>query len=165
MRSYLQTCARIAEIVGAIAVVVSVIYLAAQIRDNTRLLRTQAHFNALQLGQRPIELMVESENLAAVMDRCNAEPATVASADWKRCVYYYFMLFNAWEYFYYQHGDEAIPAELWGGADAYFKMLIATEPATVRAWKELGVGFDEPFNAYVTGEFARAAGSDPKPGS
>ncbi len=39
----------IAEIAGAIAVVVSVLYLGLQIRDNTKVLRSRAHYNALLL--------------------------------------------------------------------------------------------------------------------
>ena len=45
--------AKIAEILGGVAVVMSVIYLAVQISDNNRLLRSQAHFNALELTQAP----------------------------------------------------------------------------------------------------------------
>ena len=157
MRVRLETCARIAEIAGAIAVVVSVIYLAVQITDNTKLLRSQAHFNAINLGQRPLELMVENENLAAVMLRCDARPAQIAPEDWSRCVNFYFMLFNAWEYFYYEHGDEAIPKQLWVGADEYFKLLFATKPAFGRSWKEISVAFDEPFKSYVNREFAMVA--------
>ena len=157
MRIRLETCARIAEIAGAVAVVLSVIYLAVQISHNTRLLRSQAHFNAITLGQRPLELMVENENLAEVMQRCNQRTAEVAEADWERCLNYYFMQFNAWEYFYYQHGDEAIPKELWVGADAYFKSLMPIKPGFHRAWNEIAVGFDEPFRSYVTAEFAKTA--------
>jgi hypothetical protein len=40
-----------------IAVVVSVLYLGLQIRDNTKVLRSQAHYNALSLAQRPMEMI------------------------------------------------------------------------------------------------------------
>ena len=53
----LERWALIAEIAGGIAIVLSVVYLAVQISDNNRLLRSQAHYNALSLGQRPFELM------------------------------------------------------------------------------------------------------------
>ena len=61
----LERWALFAEIAGAFAVVLSVAYLALQVSDNNRLLRSQAHFNALSLGQRPLEMMVENENLGA----------------------------------------------------------------------------------------------------
>jgi hypothetical protein len=153
MKSKLETWARIAEIAGAIAVIVSVIYLGLQISANTKLLRSQAHFNALSLGQRPLELMVENESLAGVVTECDSKPDDVPAAAWMRCLNYYLMQFNAWEYFYYQNLDDSIPKELWVGADSYFKSLVKTKPGYQRSWRELQTTFDEPFRSYVTDEF------------
>jgi len=50
----------ITEVTGVIAVVVSVLYLGLQIRDNTKVLRSQAHNNALSLAQRPMEMMMRT---------------------------------------------------------------------------------------------------------
>jgi hypothetical protein len=98
MKLRLETCARVAEIAGAIAVVMSVIYLAVQISDNTRLLRSQAHSSALSLMQRPLEIMLENEGLAHIVSQCNARPTEVSDEHWERCLNYYFMQFNGWEY-------------------------------------------------------------------
>ena len=46
-KTTLEYWALIAEIAGAIAIVVSVIYLGVQIRADTKVLRSQAHYNAL----------------------------------------------------------------------------------------------------------------------
>ena len=48
----IETAALVAEIVGAIAVVISVIYLAAQIAESNKELRSQTHFNAKKYGCR-----------------------------------------------------------------------------------------------------------------
>jgi len=63
----LERWALLAEIVGAVAVVLSVVYLALQVSDNNRLLRSQAHYNGLELSQRPLEMMIDNENLAEVL--------------------------------------------------------------------------------------------------
>ena len=39
-----------------------------QIHDNTKLLRSQAHYNAMLLAQRPWELLIENEALAGDMN-------------------------------------------------------------------------------------------------
>jgi hypothetical protein len=145
----LETLARLAEMAAAVAVVVSVIYLGKQIGDNTKLLRSQSHFNAIELGQRPIELMVENESLARDVNQCSASPDSVKAATWERCRNFYFMQFNSWEYFYYQNIDGSIPPELWIGADEYFKSLIRTKPGYVRFWSEMHEGFAEPFKSYA----------------
>ncbi|MDX1489429.1 MAG: hypothetical protein R3268_14560 [Acidiferrobacterales bacterium] len=114
----LEQWALFAEIAGAIAVVLSVVYLALQVSDNNRLLRSQAHYNALELGQRSLEIMLANESLAGVLVGCERAPATVDQISWLRCSNYYLLEINSWEYFYYQHGDGSIPPQLWRGADA-----------------------------------------------
>ena len=151
----LESLARVAEMAAAVAVVVSVIYLARQISDNTKLLRSQSHYNALLLGQRPLELMVANESLAGGVIQCDATPDRVAAATWERCRNYYFMQFNAWEYMYYENNDGSIPRQFWIGADGYFKTLAKTKPGYVRFWSEMQGAFDEPFRSYAAQQFPR----------
>jgi hypothetical protein len=155
----LETLARVAEMAAAVAVVVSVIYLARQISDNTRLLRSQSHYYALTLGQRPLELMVENESLAAAVIQCNADPGAVAAAIWERCLNFYFMQVDAWEYMYYQNIDGSIPRQLWIGADGYFKSLVKSKPGYVRFWSEMQGAYDEPFRSYAAKEIPRSSPS------
>ena len=88
--------AKIAEILGGVAVVMSVIYLAVQISDNNRLLRSQAHFNALELTQDPLKMMVENDGLASMIFQCNQAPNDVSPEIWQ---------YNGWGYMYYQNID------------------------------------------------------------
>ena len=152
-RAQLEILALAAEVIAAVAVVVSVIYLALQIADSNRLLRSQAHYNALSLAQRPLEMMVDNESLAGVVTQCDVYPAQANPTNWARCLNFYFMQFNAWEYMYYQRRDGSIPVELWRGADASFKRRVATKPGYRRFWSEYRIAFDEPVRGYVEGEF------------
>jgi hypothetical protein len=140
---------------AAVAVVVSVIYLAKQISDNTKLLRSQSHYYALSLAQRPLELMVENESLAATVIQCNANPDAVAAATWERCLNYYLMQIDAWEYMYYQNIDGSIPRQLWVGADSSFKTWVKTKPGYARFWSETQGAFDEPFRSYAARQIPR----------
>jgi len=130
-----------------------------QIHDNTKLLRSQAHYNALLLGQRPLEIFLENEALATAMNVADATPEALSADDWSRVSTYMFMQFNAWEYFYYQLSDGSIGKELWVGADDYFKNLIATRPGYARFWTESRTWYDEPFRSYVAEEFAKRLAS------
>jgi len=153
----LEYWALIAEIAGAIAIVVSVIYLGVQIRGNTRVRRSQAHYNALSLSQRPFELAIADQKLADLIETGYVSPEKLTEGEWFRCGNYLFMEFNSWEYLYYQNQDGSIPSQLWVGADAYFKELVRTKPGLKRFWSEYQHAFDEPFRSYVTNEFAKGA--------
>ena len=148
-RTGLERAALIAEIVGGLAVVVSVIYLALQISDNNRLLRSQAHYNALEVLQRPLEVMLESDSLADALHQCDREPYEVKESIWPRCSNYYFMQANGWEYTYYQHLDDAIPPELWIGVDGYMENQAKTNAGWVRFWEDAAFAFGEPFYSHI----------------
>ena len=141
--------ALVAEIAGGIAVVVSVVYLALQISDNNRLLRSQARYNALEVTQLPFELMVSTQDLAEIVFECDLRPYDVPESGWQRCKNYYFMQLNGWEYVYYQHLDEAVPPELWRGVEGYFSDQVGTKAGYARFWSETALGFDEPFRSYA----------------
>jgi hypothetical protein len=126
-----------------------------EIQEHTKLLRSQAHFNALSLSQRAREVLIETEGFASVMNIAYATPEALQDDDWLRCSVYMFMQVNQWEYLYYQHRDDAIPTEYWVGAEAYYRSLVATKPGYARFWVESQTGFDEPFRSYVAQEFAK----------
>lgn len=133
-----------------------------QIRDNTKLLRSQAHSNAIVLGSRPLEMVIENEGLSRIVTIGSATPDALSEVEWARFGNYLFLQVNAWEYFYYQHRDGSIPKELWVGADAYFGGLVRSKPGLARFWSEFQEAYDEPFRSYVVGEFAKKpAPADP----
>jgi hypothetical protein len=158
-REHIECAALVAEIVGAFAVIVSVVYLAVQIADNTRALQSEGHYNALQLAQRPLELLISDVELAEIVAAGYAAPDTLSAANRERFDMYQVMAFNAWEYLFYAHQAESIPDKLWTGADAYYSGLVAAEPALAGFWVDYRHIYAEPFRGYVAGQFAAAAES------
>ena len=61
------------------------------------------------------------------------------------------MAFNAWEYYYYEKGKDAIPENLWMGANAYYHENLVTKPGLKRFWSEYQHIYAEPFHSYVEG--------------
>jgi hypothetical protein len=76
-----------------------------QMRENTKVLRSQAHYNALALLQRPWELLIENVGLAEIVNSGYENPEALSETDWARFSAYSFMQFNGWEYCYYQYRD------------------------------------------------------------
>ena len=145
----LERAALIAEIIGGTAVVISVIYLALQISDNNRLLRSQAHYNALEVLQHPLEVMLESDSLADSLFQCDYHPREVSDSLWTRCSNYYLMQLNGWEYTFYQNIDETLPPELWMGVTGYLGIEVQSKAGYARFWEESSIAFGDPFHSYV----------------
>jgi hypothetical protein len=146
---------------AAVAITIVAIYrqLQAQqleMRENTKLLRSQAHHNALTLSQRARELLIENEGFASIVQVGYATPDALNAVDWARCSSYMFLQINQWEYLYYQHLDGSIPSEYWIGAEDYYRRLVSGKPGYDRFWSANKSSFDEPFRSYAAMAFEEA---------
>ena len=126
-----------------------------QMEENTKLLRSQAHHNALTLSQRARELLIENEGFARIVNVGYTTPDALSDVDWARCSSYMFLQINQWEYLYYQHRDGSIPAEYWVGAEDYYRNIVAAKPGYHRFWLGNQSSFDEPFRSYAAQSFAQ----------
>ena len=149
----LQGLAHIGEFIGGIAIIISLVYLAMQVSDSNRLLRSQAHYNALMLAQGPGAMMVQNPELSILVGRCQAGHDDLSSAVLARCNQYALMEINGWEYLYYQHLDNSIPPQLWLGSDAYYRNEIQTKAGYAKFWKDYHIAYAEPFHSYVAAIF------------
>jgi hypothetical protein len=132
-----------------IAVVLSVIYLAVQLSDNSRLLRSQSHYNTLEVSQRALEIVIASDTLAGLLEQCDADPWSVPGAIWTRCVNYVFMQVNPWEYTYHQDLEGSTPHSLWVGVGGYFSNEARSNASWARFWRDTAEAFGEPFRSYL----------------
>lgn len=149
----------VAQIIGAIGVIASVMYLAVQVGGNTTALNAQTHYNTLVLAQRPLEIIIADQELAAIVEKGSIDPDALTPAEWVRFGDYFLMAFNAWEYIHLLQGAGSIPDSLANGGDSYYRDLIRTKPGLARFWNEYKVAFADPFLAYVDAIFAEQAGA------
>ncbi len=133
----------------------------AQMEEDTKLLRSQAHHNALTLSQRARELLIENEDFARILHVGRVAPDDLSDVDWARCSSYMFLQVNQWEYLYYQNRDGSIPTEYWAGAEDYYRNMVTGRAGYARFWSGNRTSFDEPFRSYAAPAFA----IEPAPGS
>jgi len=153
----------VAEIAAAVGVIASVIYLGVQINSGTTALKSQTHFNALELAQRPIEMLIADQELAQIVEIGERNPDTLTPAQWKRFCSYQLLAFNGWEYIYLLRQKNAIPEELAGAADQYYRELIRTQPSLMRFWAEYKFAWVDPFLSYADAAFVEISESATSP--
>jgi hypothetical protein len=129
--------------------------LIAQIRGNTTALRSQSYFNGMTHGQRPFEMVIMDPDLMRVVNAGYASPASLLADERERFNLHTFMLFNSWEYFFYQNRDGAIPRQLFGGTDAHMRRLVETKSGLGEFWEEYRHAYEDPFLSYVQDQFDR----------
>ena len=126
-----------------------------ELHENTKVQLSQGYYNAILVGQRPLEMLIDDDNLARIAEGGYEKPETLSAVEWATFGNFMFLQFNAWEFYYYQHRDGQIRKELWVGAENYYRWLIDTKPGLSRFWAEWNVTYDDPFRSYVTQEFAK----------
>ena len=145
----LEYIALIAEIVGGLGVIISVIYLALQVGDGNKELRAQNHHDALTLSQRAVEMLIQDEEVARLYTLGKKPDAELTNTETERLQYFYLLICNAWEFSYYQNEGDSIPPELWLGQDGWMRVEMATSPKLRQIWAGMQEDFAEPFRGYV----------------
>ena len=122
----LETIARIAEIVSSIAVVVSLIYVGMQVRQNTRALRATT-YNAVTANSISILSAMDSHpEYTEFLVRVQADPAAATPAEQMRFHLSMLSGFRHWDNLYYQYRNGMLEAEMWSSYDH-----------TMTAWLEI----------------------------
>lgn len=148
LKDRLEITALVAEITAALGVIISVIYLAAQVGDNSAALRSQSYANALSQFNTTNGMLVADPLLADIYERGLADAYALTPAEWTRLSTYLLIAFNTWEYVYYLREDGSVPEQLWEGGNAYFAELAASSSFD-RFWQETKFAYAEPFHSYV----------------
>ena len=145
----LQIAASVAEIVAAIGVMISIIYLAIQVRHSNRQSRLQTHNDTLNHMHAPIQQMLAQPELAEIIRVGGEHPDRLSEAEWFRFGYYYLMQFNMYEFLYAAHFGEATAPQIWTGTDASWKNVFRNEPGVRKIWREWRHAYPDPFCGYV----------------
>ena len=145
----LEYVATVAEILAAVGVMISVVYLALQIDSGNKELRAQTYSATLERVHRPSEMLIESQELSDIVRVGTQNPDAITEEQWPRFVRWQAIRFDSFEFAYYANRNDAITPELWQGMTSSFASNIAKEPGTRRAWQEIRHGFVNPFQGFV----------------
>ncbi len=151
----LQDLGNIGEFVAAIAVIVSLLYLAAQIRQNSRLLRSSAFQAAEQSAAHSLGLIAGNSHVAKLL-RVAQESYQDLNEDEKLQAHALFMkTFAGYEALFYQYRDGAIDPDLWEGRRKMMLTLLAV-PGYAAWWRSWRYVFGQQLQDYVHRELASA---------
>ena len=143
----LQDYALVAEIVGAIAVVVSLVYVGVGIRQNTEVVQVANH-QAL--------VAMDMEKNASLRDQEFAAIYVLAREDYEqlskfqRSQYESFIAdtLNMWEFAYITYSNDAMDETIWTGWDGFYRTELSAEPFQ-KFWDGGRENFSPKFRTYV----------------
>jgi len=153
----------IGEILGALAVMATLGYLAVQIRQNTRTTRYQTTQNLIAANSHANFMISENGELASILQRGCEDRDSLPSLDQIR--------FNAWYFAYYNHFDNAfhqyrmgqLEESIWQKMEYEMPLFISSLPGARAWWEEDKARMSQDFREWLDAKLAEGAPIDELP--
>jgi hypothetical protein len=155
----IQDLGSIGELVAAIATLATLIYLATQVRQNTRALKSATFQNISGEMGKNVELIVTNADLAAIMVKGNADPTSLTAEERLRYSSMLVASFRRLESVYVQHKLGSIDEELKEGFEISL-MSVLKIPFGEQWWASAKAAFYQPFSDHV--DLRLASGEIPR---
>lgn len=129
-----QLYASIAEIVSALAVVVSLLYVATEFRRTRTLTERDVDAQIFERVREANSILIETPGIAEIVLAAADDPIQLTDADRLRYLAYQHQFFDSWELAWGYQTDGVLGAELWREWDDWFASRARDLPAF--AWIE-----------------------------
>ena len=143
-----EAISAIGQMVGAIAVVISLIYLARQIRGNAHATRQAAMRSALDFLNRYTQQITEHADLAELRSRGFRDFESLEGVDLAHFGSLMHGMFRTVEDVYYQHLQGHMDPRMWRGIEVVMREVNA-QPGVQAWWRLRSHWFDEEFAKFI----------------
>ena len=139
----------IAEIVGAIAVVLTLIYLAYQVRNNTKMAQRASTAEAVAAIRTFNDSLVDNPEVGELFQRgVNLGMGNLTDEERVPFAIVMFNLLKTCEHLHYQHAVGAMDPDVWEGWDHMIRGYL-TAPGSQEWYQERRLGFSSNFRNYL----------------
>jgi len=147
----------ISQLVAAIGVILSFIFLAIQLRQNTKAIQSSAIQNLVQSLSSNAQTNVENEYLVPLMLKANAGIETLSEVERARLHFWFVMAFRRFEGVYFQRCLGLVDAAVPEGFERSHVSILASKSG--RAWWSTAKGaFASGFVSYVDDRLSKVDG-------
>jgi hypothetical protein len=135
------------EVLGAIAVFMSLLYLALQIKNQNKESRMNA-MHDISIGFRDAITHFASADIADILVRANKDYASLTEVEAQRLIILFGQLFRAWEEAFFQYEAGRLDDRSWSTMLKYYVKLLSM-PAFQHAWSLRKDYLDDGFVTFV----------------
>ena len=145
----LSDLAHVAEIIGAVAVIVTLGYVAVQIEQNTIAVEASTRQGRLAYGREQTELLITQPGLAKLV--MEAEKDASVLDDEEQLLFYEFTTWRmaTWELTYLEYVDGLIDEETWLAWDGYYLLFVEGKPGYRKFFIDTRQQWDSRFMGHV----------------
>ena len=132
-RLSLSELASIAEIIGAVAVVISLIYVAQSLRDNTAAVQSASVLELANASREGLLAIASDPDLARIRMEGDRDPGSLEEVDALRYFLFYRQLWISFQNAWVQWGLGAVEDEIWAGYNTGMCGIISV-PGPSQEW-------------------------------
>ena len=144
----LQSLANLGEAVSAVAVVVSLVYLAIQVRQNTESQRTDNYLGALDRIAGIQSRLSQDGAYSRLFARGVTDTSLLTNRERIQFTWALYENFGSFEFLYHAAQTRSIPEEVWERWSAVVAWFLSF-PGVVQWWQARPAPFTSSFTAFV----------------
>lgn len=149
-----EIVASAAEVVSAVAVVISLIYLAVQIRHNTLSTNASAHHQYLVTQSSANHSITDNADVCELIDKANKDFGSLTDPEIIRLQFVMYEQFNQWQFAFSTGQKLLLERELWDTYTRGYTQTVSALPALQKMWEICGPAYDPKFRAHVDAAIA-----------
>ncbi len=139
----------IGELVGGIAVLVTLVYLALQVRNGNEIARDSASQQWTDFNFTMAAGVANDRALAEVWVRGGADFQGLDPVDQQRMIFFEWRALELWHHTFHQHRRGILPNEHWTKIEAIFRGPIGERESLQEAWQTFRVTYDPAFQDLI----------------
>ncbi len=152
----LDSLVAISQVIAAVAVVPSLIFLAIQLRQNTNAVRASSIQSLVQSLSANAQSWVENESLIAIALKANTSPEELTEVELARLHFWFVMAIRRFEGVYFQESLGLVDRAFIEGFERSHISIIASKSGRIW-WSKAKDVFNSGFVSYVEQELANRA--------
>lgn len=147
MNRSLQDYALVAEVVGAVAVVISLIYVGISVNQHTDAVQVANHQALVAMDQETTGWFKDPDFVATYLT-ASEDFERLSAVQRSQVSSYMAEKFNAWEYAYLTRENGMMADNIWQGWDGHYRTLLK-QPGGRRFWHQERMSFSPVFRVFV----------------
>jgi hypothetical protein len=149
----LEDLGNVGEIVAAVGVIISLVYLAVQIRQNTRAVRASLYQSTIQQARDFDRTVVSDPELGRLWVRGRSSPDDLDEEEWRRFRRLLSMFYRNFENLHFQYQNGLVDDRLYASWLAMM-VRVSRQPGARRWWEAHGAELTEDCRRLVERELA-----------
>jgi hypothetical protein len=154
----LEEYAYLAEIVGVVLIVASLIYVAQQMRQNTNMMRSNAASEFLERDFNVVTSMIESREVGELWVKGERDFESLDQVDRHRILMFERRALDLWHHEFNMRVQGLFPDYKWEN-QKWLIQNIGRRQAIREAWRVFGQGYEPAYQEFMDEQFTIADGA------